>query len=143
MNTDMTILFQILKPLGVTLATNFIWDKSIEGAKAILDKLKDKFVKEDKAFENEEQLAQFLEKIATKQPNSTKNPYIDVNAIYQDIVDEPNQKFVDDFKQWLIINADMFKTLKVESNKTTVNYGIHNEGNFDNSGGTIKIKNNL
>ncbi len=142
MNPDMTILFQILKPLGVTLATNFIWDASKKGAKAILDKLKAKFVKEDKAFKNEEQLAEFLEKLATKQPNSTKNPYIDVNAIYQDIVDDADAQFVDSFKQWLGNNVDMFETLNVESNKTVTNYGIHNEGQFDNSG-TIKIKNTL
>ncbi len=140
MNPSKTILGTLLQKIS----PNFIWDFTKDSVKAIFDKLKAKFVKESKAFLTEEQLTKFIEKLTTREPNSTKNPYIDVDAVYQDIVDEPDEKFAEAFKQWLSENAEMFKVAELESNKTVTNYGIHNTGTFNNhSGGNIEITNNL
>ncbi len=136
MQPNKTILGALLKKFS----PNFVWDFTKDSAKAIFDKLKDKFIKESKAFLTEEQLTKFIEKLTTREPNSTKNPYIDVDAVYQDIVDEPDEKFVEEFKKWLSDNAEMFKAAEIESNQTVTNYGIHNTGTFTNhGGGSIEI----
>ena len=110
----MTILESILSLTVSSAVSGVIWDVIKNEGSKVIENFKETFIKKQ-IFANSKQVDTFVEEICTATPNSKKNPYNDVRNIYEDIVDEPNEEFIMEFKEWIEKNKCTLENLLNEA----------------------------
>lgn len=122
----MTILNNLLTFAGSSIAGGITWD-ALKGAGQYL---MDAFVKKymGKYFENKEQCDEFFRILSTQNSLSKKNPYKDVELIYEEITDgNVHEDFCSELKQWIEENKKELETLvDIKQQNGTVNIAEQN-----------------
>ena len=133
----MTILESILSSVGTSLCSQITWNLLECSGQKLISAFKEKFTKNE-SFVNEDDCEQFLKDIVEKKPNSKKDPYNDVQSIYNDIVDDPKSNFIELFKTWIDENSGEFEQIpNVNVQNVSVRVGQqqnHGQGNIINAG---------
>ena len=124
----MTILQSVLKFIGASATSGITWDVLKYSGETLINKFCNKFVKNG-CFNNQEQGRKLVKDISEKEAISEKNPYNDVEIIYENIVEDTKDEFIELFKQWIEENIDeLVKITKVTSQQVSVK--VQNQMNF-------------
>lgn len=140
-----TILMEVLKFIGTSMAGGFTWDVLKENGSKILASFKERFIKA-KHFQDESQAKQFLEDISSKESLNKRHPLEDVWAVYDNCTGrEADDLFQTEFKNWINNHRADFEHLGQEAGlqngiaiQKQVNKGnaqVTNIGNQYNYGG--------
>ncbi|MFJ2043981.1 hypothetical protein ACIOBL_10270 [Paenibacillus taichungensis] len=129
----MTIIESILANLSIGICSSASWDILKQTGGKLINSFKNKFLN-DKSFDSEQECYEFLEIIFNNTPNSKKDPYKDVQFIYEEITENSNFTFIDNFKQWVIENASEFENV---NNLTSQQVSVKIDHQENNGAGTI------
>lgn len=110
-----TILMEVLKFIGTSMAGGFTWDVLKGSGSRILTGFKERFIKA-KHFQDESQAEQFLKDISSKESINKRHPLEDVWAVYDNCTGrEADDSFQTEFKNWINNHREDFEHLGQEA----------------------------
>ena len=96
-----TILMEVLKFIGVSVAGGLTWDVLKENGSRILASFKQRFINAEH-FRDESQAEQFLKDISSKESLNKRHPLKDVWTVYDNCTGrEANVLFQREFEDWI------------------------------------------
>lgn len=107
-----TILMEVLKFIGGSVAGGITWDIMKETGSKILTDFKSRFVKAG-CFQDENQAECFFKDISSREPLSKREPLNDVWTVYDNCTGrEASDLFKTEFMDWIETNKETIKHLE-------------------------------